>query len=61
MKFTGFFRKLGVLAMSLLCSLAFAADPKFTTNEFNLDTELPGVKIYVRNTHLANQTKFTGD
>lgn len=61
LRFTCIARKLGLLCLALLSSLAMAADPKITTNEFNLDTELPGVKIYVRNKHLASQSKFTGD
>lgn len=61
LRFNCFARKLGLLCLGLLCSLAFAAEPKIATHEFNLDTELPGVKIYVRNKHLSSLNKFTGD
>ena len=46
---------------SLDHKVRFASDSGVTVNEFNLDTELPGVKIYVRNKHLASASKFSGD
>ena len=54
-------KHLGLLGLWAWCLFAHATPPGITTAEFHLSTELPDVKIYVRNKHLDTQTQFTPD
>jgi pimeloyl-ACP methyl ester carboxylesterase len=61
LNFKSIVRFVGAWSCACIFSLAWSAQPRIGMEEFRLNTELPGVQVYVRNKHLESQNRFSGD